>query len=174
MIATLISAMTSVYAADSSTPAANAASDHSFYAKATAGGMAEVEAGKLAQTKGSSSAVREFGAMMVRDHTTASEKLKQIAARKNVTLPTEPDEKHKAMKRELEAVSGQAFDAAYIKGQIADHEATEALLKQEIESGTDADAKAWATATLPTVSAHLKQARGLSGGASDTSSGHQQ
>jgi len=168
MLAALL-ATTSVYGADTPMPAGSSAADHSFYAKAAAGGIAEVEAGKLAQTKGSSSAVREFGGMMVRDHTTASEKLKQIATRKNVTLPTEPDEKHKAMKRELEAASGQAFDTAYIKGQIADHEATEALLKQEIESGTDADAKAWATETLPTVSAHLKQARALSGGASAAS-----
>lgn len=148
-----------VHAADPGT------SNHDFYAKAAAGGMAEVQTGKLAQVKGHSPAVREFGAMMVRDHVKANEKLKQIAARKQVPLPAEPDAKHKAKKRELEAASGAAFDAAYVQGQIADHEATEALLKQEIESGTDADAKGWARETIPTVTAHLEHARGLSAGA---------
>jgi predicted outer membrane protein len=42
-----------------------------------------------------------------------------------------------------------------------DHEATESLLKQQIESGTDAEAKAWAREALPIVTAHLKRAREL-------------
>ena len=48
-----------------------------------------------------------------------------------------------------------------MQAQVADHEATESLLKQQIESGTDAEAKAWAREALPTVTAHLKRARAL-------------
>ena len=146
----------SAYAADPT------AADRDFYAKAAAGGMAEVQTGKLAQVKGNSAAVREFGEMMVRDHTKANDKLKQVAGRKNIELPTEPDATHKAKKQELEAASGAAFDTAYMRAQVADHEATESLLKEEIESGTDAEAKAWAREVLPTVTAHLKRARALS------------
>ena len=148
----------SAYAAEPAT------ADRDFYAKAAAGGMAEVETGALAQVKGNSGAVREFGEMMVRDHTKANDKLKQIAGRKNIELPTEPDAKHKAKKQELEAASGGAFDTAYIQAQVADHEATESLLKQEIKSGTDPEAKAWAREALPTVTAHLKRARALATG----------
>ena len=155
MMAVLLSTG-SAYAADPAT------ADRDFYAKAAAGGMAEVETGALAQVKGNSGAVREFGEMMVRDHTEANDKLKQIAGRKNIELPTEPDAKHKAKKQELEAVSGAAFDTAYIQAQVSDHEATESLLKRQIESGTDPEAKAWARETLPTVTAHLKRARELS------------
>jgi putative membrane protein len=115
----------SAYAADPAT------ADRDFYAKAAAGGMAEVQTGALAQIKGNSGAVREFGEMMVRDHTKANDKLKQIAGRKNIELPTEPDAKHKAKKQELEAASGAAFDSAYMQAQVADHEATESLLKQQ-------------------------------------------
>jgi len=155
MMAVLLSTG-SAYAADPAT------ADRDFYAKAAAGGMAEVETGALAQVKGNSGAVREFGEMMVRDHTEANDKLKQIAGRKNIELPTEPDAKHKAKKQELEAVSGAAFDTAYIQAQVSDHEATESLLKRQIESGTDPEAKAWAREALPTVTAHLKRARELS------------
>ena len=142
-----------VYAADA---------DQSFLNKAAEGGLAEVDAGKLAQSKGASKEVRDFGAMMVADHSKANEKLKGVAARKNVKLPAELNETHKVMKRELEAASGQAFDAAYIKGQIADHEAVKELLAEEIQSGTDADAKTLAKEMLPTVKSHLSRAREIS------------
>ena len=148
-----------------------AAADRGFYAKAAAGGMAEVETGQLAQAKGNSPAVREFGEMMVRDHTKANDKLKQIAGRQNIELPTEPDAQHKAKKQQLEAASGAAFDSAYMQAQVADHEATELLLKQEIESGTDAEAKAWAREALPTVTAHLTRARQLATGTASGESG---
>ncbi len=46
-------------------------------------GMAEVEVGTLAQQKGKSTAARrDFGAMMVKDHTAANSKLEAIAAGK--------------------------------------------------------------------------------------------
>ncbi|MGL1585774.1 DUF4142 domain-containing protein, partial [Vibrio parahaemolyticus] len=47
-----------------------------------------MDAGTLAQNKGSSQAVKDFGAMMVKDHSAANDKLKSIAAGENVTLPT--------------------------------------------------------------------------------------
>src|SRR5688572_6469224 len=131
--------VTVLLVAGSALAADPATADRYFYAKAAAGGMAEVETGALAQVKGNSAAVRDFGEMMVRDHTKANDKLKQIAGRKNIELPTEPDAQHKAKKQELEAVSGAAFDSAYMQAQIAEHEATESLLKRQIESGADAE-----------------------------------
>ena len=49
--------------------------DESFFKNAAEGGMAEVNAGQLAQTKGASQSVKDFGAMMVKDHTAANQKL---------------------------------------------------------------------------------------------------
>lgn len=140
-----------------------ASPDRAFYLKAAAGGMAEVEAGKLAQQKGTSEAVKNFGAKMVEDHTAANEKLMALAASKKIKLPKELDAKHKAKQKNLEAKSGSAFDAAYIKAQIADHKATIALLEREIASGKDAEAKAFATETLPTVKEHLTMLQAMSG-----------
>src|SRR5262249_4257521 len=47
-------------------------SDKAFAKEAAAGGMAEVKLGQLAQDKGSSSAVKEFGKRMVDDHSKAN------------------------------------------------------------------------------------------------------
>jgi putative membrane protein len=96
--------------------------DASFYKKAAEGGLAEVELGQLAQQKSSSSAVKDFGAMMVKDHTAANQKLSAIAAHKNIDLPTSPSMGQMATKTKLDVLSGATFDKSYIKGMVEDHE----------------------------------------------------
>jgi putative membrane protein len=130
--------------------------DASFYKNAAEGGIAEVEAGRLAQDKGNSQQVKDFGAMMVKDHSAANEKLQALAASKNITLPTTASVGQMATKAKLDVLSGATFDKSYVKGQISAHRQTIALFRKEISSGQDADAKAFAVATLPTVRAHLK------------------
>ena len=130
--------------------------DASFYKSAAEGGIAEVEAGQLAQDKGNSQQVKDFGAMMVKDHSAANEKLKTLASSKDVTLPSSPSVGQMASKTKLKVLSGDTFDKSYVKGQIGAHRQTIALFRKEISSGQDADAKAFAAATLPTVRAHLK------------------
>ena len=137
--------------------AKDASPDSSFYKDAAEAGIAEVEAGKLASAQGTSQDVKDFAAMMVKDHTAANEKLKGIAMAKGVKLPTEPGVKHKAMKKMLEMKSGESFDKSYIEGQIKDHKDTAELLQKEIDSGQDAEAKAFASETLPKVKMHLEK-----------------
>jgi putative membrane protein len=136
--------------------------DQDFYKNAAEAGIAEVEAGKLAESKGSSAAVKDFGAMMVKDHTEANNKLKAVATTQNVAdLPTTSGVKQMANKAKLEVLTGDTFDKSYIKGQISAHEETAALLKKEIASGQDSQAKAFAKETLPKVQAHLKKIRAI-------------
>jgi putative membrane protein len=142
--------------------------DQAFYAQAGEAGIAEVDAGKLAQSRATSAPVKEFAAMMVTDHSQANEKLKAIAMNKKVMLPTAPNAEHQAMKKKLEGTAGAAFDKAYIEGQVADHTKVVALLQAEIDSGKDADAKAWASEALPTVKAHLAQAKKLASGSMES------
>ena len=133
--------------------------DATFFKHAAEGGIAEVEAGKLAQDKGNSQAVKDFGAMMVKDHSAANDKLASIASSKNVSLPKTSSASQMASKTKLEALSGDAFDKAYIKNQVKAHLETVTLFKKEIASGGDAQAKSFASETLPTVQAHLTKIR---------------
>ena len=137
-------------------PAALAAQDSSFYKAAAQGGMAEVAAAELAQKKSSDPNIKDFAAMMVKDHTAANDELKSIAAQQNVTLPAGPSMKQQAGKAKLEALSGESFDKAYVKEQVQAHRSTVALLQKEIASGQDDAAKTFARKILPTVRAHLK------------------
>jgi putative membrane protein len=141
--------------------AADANPDASFFKHAAEGGIFEVDVGNLAQQKSDNEQVKDFGAMMVKDHSAANQKLQSIAASKNITLPTSASAGQLATKAKLELLSGDSFDKSYIGSQIKAHEQTIELFKKEIGAGQDPDAKAFATETLPTVRAHLKAIRSV-------------
>jgi putative membrane protein len=129
--------------------------DSAFFSNAAEGGIAEVDAGKLAQQKAGTPALKDFGAMMVKDHSAANAKLQAIAASQNVKLPSSASVMQMASQKELQMMSGDSFDKSYIKDQIKAHEDTMELFKKEIATGKDPQAREFATATLPTVQAHL-------------------
>jgi len=135
--------------------------DASFFKHAAEGGIAEVDAGNLAQQKADAQNVKDFGAMMVKDHSAANEKLQSIAAAKGITLPTSASVGQMAAKAKLDVLSGSTFDKSYIKGQVRAHEQTVGLFRKEITSGQDPDAKAFAKDTLPTVRSHLKAIKAI-------------
>jgi putative membrane protein len=134
-----------------------------FMTQAAESGMAEVELGRLAQTKAQNAEVKKFAQMMVQDHSNSNTELKQLAGKKNVSLPTELNAEYKSMKEKLSGMSGAGFDREYMAGQVADHEKTVNLFQTQADNGTDADAKALAAKTLPTLKKHLEMAREVHG-----------
>ncbi len=139
------------------TSAGIAATDSAFMKKAADGGMAEVELGQLAVQKATSSEVKAFGQRMVDDHGKANDQLKQLAAEKHVDLPLQPSAKHEAMKTKLEALSGSAFDQAYVAEMVKDHKQDVAEFQRQSKTAKDDDVKSFAKQTLPTLKEHLKQ-----------------
>src|SRR5262249_31698656 len=101
----------------STAPAAKA-----FMQEAASGGLMEVELGKIAAQRASSSDVKEFGQRMVTDHTKANDQLKDLAASKNVTLHERLDAKQQAEVTRLSKLSGHEFDQSYMKTMTTDHE----------------------------------------------------
>ena len=141
--------------------AADKSPDESFYKKAAEGGISEVEQGKLAQEKGNSQAVKDFGALMVKDHSAANEQLKSIAASKGIDLPSSSSMMQMTTKGKLEVLSGETFDKSYIKGMVKDHEEDIKEFEKEANQGQDPEAKSFARKTLPTLRAHLKNIRSI-------------
>jgi cytochrome c peroxidase len=58
-----------------------------------------------------------------------AEQLTDFAKQANIPLPNELDPNHKAMRAELEKLSGAEFDKAYMRGQVVDHQKTVVLLQ---------------------------------------------
>jgi putative membrane protein len=148
--------------ADSSTKVMKVDEETSdFMVKAADGGMMEVELGKVAREKAKNQRVKEFGEMMVVDHSKANEELKSLAAQKNVTIPAAVGEDHRKHIDDLSKKSGADFDKAYMKMMVDDHKEDIDLFEKDSSSGKDPDVKAWAAKTLPVLRKHLAAAKSI-------------
>jgi putative membrane protein len=135
--------------------------DSKFMVKAASGGMMEVELGQLAQQKAQNKRVKDFGAMMVKDHTKANEEMKALAANKNVTLPQAMGEDHQKHVTDLREKTGKAFDKAYMSMMVDDHQEDVNDFENISTNGKDADLKAFAAKTLPVLRTHLESAKSI-------------
>ena len=137
------------------------AKDKTFVSKAAQGGMTEVALGKIAEKNAASADVKAFGAMMVTDHTKAGDELKAVAAKIGATVPAKLNKKHQEMVDEMTSMSGAAFDKHYVAGMVKDHEKTIADFEMEAKDGENADLKAFAEKTLPTLKMHLEKIQAI-------------
>jgi putative membrane protein len=125
----------------------------------------EVAAGNIALQKASAPQVKSFAQQMVDDHTKGLQEVQQVAQAKNVTLPAEPDAKHKKMADRLNALSGQEFDKAYLANAgVNDHKAAHKLVVDAQKKAKDADVKALAGKLQPTIDQHMKAVPQLASG----------
>jgi putative membrane protein len=154
------------------TNAANTKSsaDENFAKKAAQGGMAEVKLGQLAEQKGSSPEVKNFGRRMVQDHSKASNELKDVTSKENIPLPNEMDKSDQATYDRLSKLSGDAFDRAYARDMVKDHSKDVSEFQKEAKNGKDESIKNFAAQTLPTLQNHLDQARQMEQAVNQSSS----
>lgn len=155
-------------------------SDKKFIMEAAHGGMMEVELGKLGVDKASSPDVKQFAQRMVDDHSKANDELMQLASQKGITLShadhqammsqtssgtSSADKDHQAMmkaqgmKDKLSKLSGADFDREYMSMMVKDHVKDVKEFEDASTKAKDADLKAWAAKTLPTLREHLQMAR---------------
>ena len=126
-----------------------------FAKDAATGGMMEVELGNMAQQKAKSQKVKDFGKMMVDDHTKLNNEFKDIASKKSIDLPaTVTDDQRKEID-DLSKKSGADFDKAYVDMMIDDHKKDIAAFKKAEGDVSDNDVKNFITNSLPTLQKHL-------------------
>ena len=130
-----------------------------FAQLAAAGGMAEVEFARMTTARSETQAIRDFADLMVKDHGLANDRLKELAEAAKIPLPENITPDHLEVKKRLEGLEKTAFDVAYIKTQIVEHQKTVQLLEWEINSGQDAQLQRFAADTLPKVLHHLQLAQ---------------
>lgn len=121
--------------------------DKKFIQMAANAGVGEVADGEQAQSQGQSAEVKKIGARMVADHTRANKELQDLAKKKGLGMDLS--------KGKPRAFPKASFDHQFLYNLEADHEADIKTFQQEATSGDDADVKAWAARTLPTLKAHL-------------------
>jgi putative membrane protein len=133
--------------------------DSMFVAKASSGGLAEVKLGTMASQKAAAPSVKRFGQRMVTDHGKANKQLLAAARQAGFTPKTTMLPEQKAMADSLSAQSGKAFDQAYMTAMLKDHREDVELFRQESQSGSSPQLKAFAAQTLPVLEQHLSLAQ---------------
>jgi putative membrane protein len=145
------------------TGSAIAATSNDFVDSAAAGGIAEVEAGKLALEKSGSADVKAFANQMIKDHTAVDQKLSALAGKLDIKVPDEAALTDKAKAKVLE-MRDTSFDKAYANNQVKAHEDAVALFKKEAGSSDPLQLKAFAQHALPELEHHLDMAKKLQAG----------
>lgn len=130
--------------------------DARFAVEAASGGLEEVELGKLAQQKSVNGQVKDFGVMMINDHTKANDEMMKMAAKKGISLPATLSNSNQKLKDELSSKSGKDFDKAYVKDMIEDHKEDIKSFEEAAKNVNDTELKTFAINTLPVLLKHLE------------------
>jgi putative membrane protein len=130
--------------------------DAQFLVNAAEINLEEISLGKLARQKGNTAHVKELGKMMEDEHTKSWSDLSALAKIKMITLPESATDNAKDAYKKLNDKSEKDFGKAYSDMMVNGHKDAIALFEKAAADCSDPDIRAWATATLPALRAHLE------------------
>jgi putative membrane protein len=132
---------------------------HEFIKEAIEGNLFEVKAGEMAQQKAASAGVRQFGAMLAKDHANAATKAMSAAKTLGVEPPKSPGKTQQGVLEAMSRLEGEKFDDNFIKSMADDH--LRDVARYEAQSKANDAASKYAAETLPALREHLKSVQGL-------------
>jgi putative membrane protein len=145
--------------------------DRKYFQDIAQANMAEVETGKLAQSKASSEEVKKYASHMIEDHGQMLEEQQAMAKAKGMQLPKQPKKEHQSALKKLEGMSGQEFDRAYMEQMVKDHDKTLKLVRETAKNAKDPELKQAAEKAAPDVEKHLAMAKQIAGDKGKSSKG---
>ncbi|HKT59886.1 MAG TPA: DUF4142 domain-containing protein [Gemmatimonadales bacterium] len=126
------------------------ASDSTFLQTAGSLGLLQAKLGKLAQNKGTSDVVRDFGKRMATEYAQTNEQLaagaKQAAYPRPVLL-----RQHQQIFDRFNTMSRSNFDKSYMTEMVSEHDEAARLFEQEAKAGRIASLKQLAAGMLADV-----------------------
>lgn len=118
------------------------------------------EEGRLATLLGTTQAIRDYGALMVKDQDMLLDKLQKLAASKNITLPNAISDKKSKYLTKLSKLTGEKFDRTFLKMITIDHKRDVKKFKKALKF-EDAATRKFAAENLSMIEGHLAQAKAL-------------
>ena len=132
--------------------------DRAFAMEVAQNGIAEIALARLVAKNGQGADVKRFAQRVITDHTKVGNELKQIATAKGITLPADMTAAQQATVTRLTALKGAEFDREFMTIMGENHDKSVTTFKEVARDGTDAEIKAFAAKTLPTLEEHQKMA----------------
>ena len=144
---------------------AQAPNDAQIAAIVVTANQVDIDAGKLAESQGSSAEVKAFGKQMVTDHTGVNKQASALVTKLKVKPEENPTSKSLKADGEknlakLKALKGAAFDKAYVDNEVTYHQQVlDALDKTLIPNASNAELKELLVKVRPAFVAHLEHAK---------------
>jgi len=133
--------------------------DAKFIEHVSRDGQAEVDLGRLGEQKAQTTEVKALARRLVADHTKANQQLMKIAQQEGVQSPGQPSKSQSNERSKLEKLNGQAFDQAFVKEIVQDHQKDIKYFQKEQNSLKDPQLKSFAQQNLPVLQQHLQMAQ---------------
>lgn len=130
--------------------------DKAFVKNAWSMSVAEFKLGKLAEKRGQSKFVRQFGTMMTNHHKTAYEEAAQLAKVEKLDLPSGMDGEHQALYKKLSGLRGSAFDKAYKAAMFKGHRMAYDAFVDAGKNAANSNVKNYAMRYTPVIATHLE------------------
>jgi putative membrane protein len=127
-----------------------------FLIKSADARMMHAQGGLLAARKGTSTSIRKYGQLMMKDQSMLLKEIKKLAKSCNVSLPREMSNKKVGNHRDLSGETGSDFDEKFIKIMTAGLEQDIKLFGKAVLSG-DEQVSAFAQHYLPLIQSHLNK-----------------
>jgi putative membrane protein len=118
-----------------------------------------IKVAQLASQKAENAELKRFAQTLERDHQKSQKELEELAAKHNVTLPTELDDKCKEEISRLEGLSGQEFDREFAKGAVEGHAMAVAHLERASTEAKEPDLRQHTQKMLTQVKEHQRRSR---------------
>ena len=135
--------------------------DKAFAVTVAQNGMAEIALAKMAAQKSKNADVKKFAQRVITDHTKVGQELNKIAATKNITMPADVKPDQKQTHDRFMTLSGADFDREFMSLMAENHDKSVTSFQGEANNGTDAELKAFASKTLPTLQEHQRMAHDI-------------
>jgi len=126
--------------------------DQAFLSDQVGGNYAEIKYTQLAQQKSKNAEIKDVAKFLETEHTNALNELKDLAAKKNVNVPSEEPQDAKDKYKMLSDKSAKDFDKTWVEELISKHE--KSIAKLEGADISDPDLKTWVTNILPKLRIH--------------------
>lgn len=137
------------------------AADVKFVKTEAAAGAAELKIAELGVQKAERADVKAFAEMLVKDHTQANKELNALATEKGVEVSAVISPKHAEEFQKLEKATKADFDKEFLSEMVSAHKKCVSNFEEAAKDAKNSDLKAWAEKMLPTLKAHLAQAKEL-------------
>jgi putative membrane protein len=116
----------------------------------------EIEMGKQAEKNGNTKAVKDYGKMLVKDHTAADKKGAALAKKEKIDLTANTP----PMANEMASIpAGADFDKKFAQAMLDDHKRDVAEMTKARDATDDADLKKLLTEVVPVLQKHLDTAQ---------------